>query len=148
MLVFLCKHPIYLWGAWGGTSCLFLIITLLHASTTMDALVMKDCGSERQQREPRKPAEAAPWGSETWQGARGGLLSPSSEVGPGELLAGEKPGSRQRRGALGVGGGRKMNVKVSTCHAAPIHTSPPALTPTTKAGMAVSVLRTRLDGVP
>lgn len=89
---------LFICGVLGGdTSCLFLIITLLHASATTDALVMKDCGSQRQQQGPRKPAEAAPWGSETWQamwqGVRGGPLSPSSEVGLGGLLEGEGRGA-------------------------------------------------------
>lgn len=41
-----------------------------------------------------------PWGSGTWQWARGGPLRSSSEVGPGELLAGEGLGNRKLGGAL------------------------------------------------
>lgn len=54
---------------------MFLIIILLHASTTTDTLVMKDWGSHRQQQEPRKPTEeAAPLGKRDVAGdvARGG----------------------------------------------------------------------------
>lgn len=110
VLVFLGKHPIYLRGSYVGHATLVSISTLLHASTTMNELVMKGCGSHSRQQGSRMPAEADPWGSRMWQWARGGLLSPSSEVGPGELLAGEGLGSRKLGGTLrGM-----MNIRAST----------------------------------
>lgn len=40
-LVFLGKHPTYLWGVVGGEPCSFLVRTLLHAWTATDELVMQ-----------------------------------------------------------------------------------------------------------
>lgn len=110
VLVLLGKHPIYLRGSCGGHATLVSISTLLHASTTMNELVMKGCGSHSRQQGSRMPAEADPWGSRTWQWERGGLQSPCSEVGPGELLAGEGLESRKLGGTLR----RMMNIRAST----------------------------------
>lgn len=64
VLVFLCKHPVYLWRARHACSLLLLCFTW---------------GQEGS----REPVQAAPWGHGTWQGAKGGLRSPSSEAGQG-----------------------------------------------------------------
>lgn len=63
---------------------------------TTDGLMMKGGGSQRQQWGSGKLVEAAPWGGGTWQGARGGPLSPLLSMGLG---------SRQLGGAARGGGG-------------------------------------------
>lgn len=78
----------------------------------------------------------------TWQGVRGGPLSSSSEVGQGELCAGEGPGSRELRAGCGDDEHQGFHLLGS-----PVHTSPGALVTTAKAGTAAPVLQTRLDGV-
>lgn len=128
---------------------MFLIITLLHALTAMDAQAMKGCGSHRRRQEPRKPAEeAAPRGKERWlgiwgwSGRGGGPLGPSSEAGQGELLAGEEPGSRDLSRSLG--GMRLPHARrpPSPHPLEPLHPALPA-----KAEKSLSVLQMRLNGV-
>lgn len=149
MLVFPGKRPIYLRGSCEGHATLVSIITLLHASTTMNELVMKGRGSHSRQQGSRMPAEADPWGSRMWQWARGGLQSPSSEVGPGELLAGEGLESRKLGGTLRGDDRYKSFYLSDTCLAPTVfHASSLTLVTTVKAGMAVSVLQKRFNEAP
>ena len=80
MLVFLCKHPVYLWGAWRGP---VMLVPYYYFASRRDSHGRTHDERLWGQEGSRELVDAALWGRGTWQGAKGGLRSPSSEAGQG-----------------------------------------------------------------